>query len=71
MSKLKLPKTWAGMQRKMKRIREQRAVCAIIAGCMRGFDDKDWKRVFAKVDELEKKRKRDQQHMEKHQGDIY
>lgn len=64
----KLPKTWAGLQRRVKRQREERAIEAIIAGCMRGVD---WKKVFEKVDDLKRKRQEDREHMEKHGGDIY
>ena len=37
-----------------KQEREDAACEAIIAGILRGFTDEDWKRVFEKVDEIEK-----------------
>jgi hypothetical protein len=59
----KLPKTWAGPQRRVKRIREQRALEAIIAGCLRGVD---WNKVYEKVDAIERrKRAKRNQDMEK------
>jgi len=42
------------VSQRAKRIREDRACEAIICGIMRGFTTKDWKRVFKKVDEIER-----------------
>jgi hypothetical protein len=37
-----------------KQEREDRALEAIICGVLRGFGDKEWKKVFANVDEIER-----------------
>lgn len=38
--------------------REDKAIEAIICGIMRGFTKADWNRVFKKVDQIEKKRRK-------------
>ena len=71
MSTFKLPKTWAGLQRRIKRQREQKALEAIICGVMRGFTRKGWQRVFDRVDELKRKRLENNQHQDRNSGNIY
>lgn len=42
------------MKRKQKK-KEERAIEAIIAGCLRGWGTKEWHEVFRRMDEIQKR----------------
>lgn len=56
MDKIPNFKSFKRAQRWHKARRERRAVEAIIAGIMRGFDKSDWEKAFKKVDELDRQK---------------
>ena len=67
-----LPKSWKRMQQWQRAKQNQRAIEAIIAGILWGFDEKDWKEVFRRMDEQKRVRGiQDRNYEESHGHDIF
>ena len=67
-----LPKSWKRMQQWQRAKLNRRAIEAIIAGILRGFDEEDWKEVFRRMDEQKRaKWIADRDYEESHGHDIF
>lgn len=60
------------MKKLSKQKREERALDAIIACCLRGWGQKEWEELYRRMDAKERQQTQETlRHREQHSGDIY